>query len=75
MPYYDDLFLDVVIFRDGAMTLVDEDELLEALNNKEITKEEYNFAYEEGEKILRRFKNNIEKEVKYTEQIMSYIEK
>ncbi|WP_055069734.1 DUF402 domain-containing protein [Clostridium massiliamazoniense] len=75
MPYYDDLFLDVVIFRDGSMILLDEDELLEALNNKEITREEYDLAYEEGKKILNRFRDNIDKEVKYTEEMVSYIEK
>lgn len=73
MPYYDDLFLDVIVFRDGSITVVDEDELLEALNNNEITRLEYDFAYSEGKKIIERFRDNINKEVKYTEDMLYYI--
>lgn len=75
IPYYDDLFLDVVIFRDGEITLLDEDELLEALEKKDITKENYDLAYKEGKKILNRFKGNIEKEVEYAENMRDYINK
>lgn len=52
IPYYDDLYLDVVLLPSGEILLLDEDELLEALENKDITKEQYDLAYVEAHKIM-----------------------
>lgn len=73
MPYYDDLFLDVVVFTDGNMLFLDEDELLEALKANEITKEQYKLAYEEGNKILNEFKENFQDKINYTNEMLEYI--
>ena len=59
IPYFDDLFLDVVVVPEGQVLLLDEDELEEALNNNEITKQEYNMAYEEANKIINEVATNI----------------
>lgn len=46
IPYYDDLYLDVIYSPNGvgSIKVEDEDELLEALNAGSITTEEYNLA-------------------------------
>jgi len=52
MPCTDDLFLDLVIHPDGSNLTLDADELQDALEKKEITIDEYHFAYEVREEIL-----------------------
>ena len=45
VPYYIDIYNDIMIYTiDNKIVVVDEDELKEALRNKEITKAEYNKA-------------------------------
>lgn len=47
IPYYDDLYLDIVIYcsnQEDVVEIVDEDELIEALNNQQITQQEYALA-------------------------------
>lgn len=58
MPYYDDLYLDVVLLPSGETLLLDEDELEEALNEKKITKEQFDLAYVEANKLLEELKEN-----------------
>lgn len=58
MPYYDDLYLDVVVLPTGEILLLDEDELTDALENNEISKEEYDLAYCEAEKLINDIKND-----------------
>lgn len=57
IPYYDDLYLDVVLLPKGEMLLLDEDELEQALNDKDITKEQYELAYFEAKNIINKIKN------------------
>lgn len=63
IPYYDDLYTDVII-ADGEIRIDDENELLEAYQNGEISKEDFDLANEttknlvaELEKGINRFKN------------------
>ncbi len=51
VPYYDDLYLDVVLLPSGEILLFDEDELKQALEDNEISKEQFELAYHEA-KIL-----------------------
>jgi len=44
-PYCDDLFLDAALTPDGTVKILDEDELLEALENGIITKDDYETAH------------------------------
>jgi len=73
VPYEDDLYLDVVIVPDGRIHVLDEDELLQAYNNKEISKEEYELAYTVKDKIINEFANNIAKLIELT-NYKNYIE-
>ena len=59
IAYFDDLFLDVVVLPEGQVLLLDEDELEEALNNNEVTKQEYDLAYKEANKIIKEVATNI----------------
>lgn len=51
-PYYDDLYLDIAISPDFRIVILDEDELKEALELKEITKSDYDMAYHTCSKII-----------------------
>ena len=51
IPYYDDLFTDVTI-TDGKVAVLDEDELLEALNSGRISKDDFDLANRATEKLL-----------------------
>lgn len=57
-PFFDDLYIDIVISKNGDMTLKDEDELNEALNNNEITSEQYKMAYREARIFMDKIKQN-----------------
>lgn len=52
IPFFDDLFLDVVVLPNSKILLLDEDELKDALDKGEITEQEYNMAYQEAKEII-----------------------
>ena len=66
VPYEDDLYLDVVVTPSGDVILLDEDELKEAFDKKEMTKEEYDEAYKIADDLMERLKNNKDKLQEYT---------
>lgn len=63
VPYYIDLYLDIVNYpNENRLRFDDEDELLDALKQKKISKKDYEFAYAVGNKIIeeiRQSKNKI----------------
>lgn len=44
IPFWDDLYLDLIVFPSGDFCIKDEDELEEAITNNQITEDEYNLA-------------------------------
>lgn len=52
IPWYDDLYLDIVISSGGKTLLLDVGELDEALRRGEVTAAAYNFAWREASTIL-----------------------
>lgn len=58
IPYYDDLFLDVVILPPLEIHLLDKDELDEALHNKEISEEQYKLACNVADKLMKDISTN-----------------
>lgn len=64
IPYYDDLYLDITIDDKGNVVVLDENELREALENKQISKENYNLANETKDRLLDSIKNNTNKFIK-----------
>lgn len=60
-PYYDDLFLDIIIGRTGDIRVLDEDELEEALASGVITKDEFDFAVKLKDELLAEIANKSNK--------------
>lgn len=62
IPYYVDLYLDIIHYPDtDEVTFYDEDELKSALDNKQISKKDYNMAYKVGNKLLKEIQNKTNK--------------
>jgi len=53
-PYCDDLYLDVALLPDGTALVLDEDELKNALDRGDITRQEYDMAYNVLDEIKSR---------------------
>ena len=70
IPYEDDLYLDVVVRPNGEIILLDEDELQEAFEKREMTKEEYENAYKEAEQLMNKLKNNKDKLKEFTDKYL-----
>lgn len=64
IPFYNDLYLDVVYYQPAAtkagtyIHLDDQNELKEALKKDIIDEEQYNFAYETTDKVIKEIKEN-----------------
>ena len=71
VPYEDDLYLDVVVTPNGDIKLLDEDELKEAYNKREMTTEEYKNAYKEAENLMNKLKNNKDRLKEYTDRYLN----
>lgn len=56
IPYYEDLYLDITVKND-KIEVLDEDELQEALDNKEITKEQFDLANKTKDELIKTIKN------------------
>lgn len=69
IPYIDDLYLDLVVTPKGRFILVDEDELKEALENKDITKNDYDMAYQVTQKLKSKYENNLEELIDLTNKL------
>lgn len=74
IPYEDDLYLDVVVTPTGEIILLDEDELKEALNRMEITKEEYKNTYKEAEKLMARLTGKKDKLQEFTDKYLKLMQ-
>ena len=60
MPFYDDLYLDVLVFNEEII-VKDEDEILGALNKNIINKKQFEFAYKIKDELCNELTNNINK--------------
>lgn len=60
IPYYDDLYLDVIYSpnQNGIIELEDKNELLDALENGKITKEQYDLANKTCSSLIEEIKKN-----------------
>ena len=57
-PTFKDMYLDLVLLSGGRILVLDRDELDEALEKKEITKEQYRKTVAEGEKLYQFLQEN-----------------
>lgn len=75
IPYIDDLYLDLVIKPDGRIIILDEDELEGALKIGDITKQDFNLAYDTMEKLKKKYTNSLEELYNYTNKFYKMFNK
>lgn len=56
IPYYDDLYLDIT-YLNGKVNILDEDELLDAYDKGDITKDDLDLVYKVRDELLPSIKN------------------
>ena len=66
VPYFEDLYLDLVVYPDGTIIEDDRDELEEALVLKDISKEQYQLALDTGRRLQEGLLGNIRGFITYT---------
>ena len=66
IPYFDDLYLDLVVYPDGTIIVDDMDELETALATKDITQEQFNLAISTSDKLKAGLLSNIDTFIGYT---------
>ena len=74
IPYEDDLYIDIVLTPNGEILLLDEDELKSAFNRYEVSKADYDMAYNEANLIMDKLKNNKEKLKTFTDKYLKKME-
>mgnify|MGYP003296566621 FL=1 len=66
VPYFDDLYLDLVVYPDGTIKVDDMDELEDALEAKDITQEQFALAIHTGNKLKTGLLSDINSFIGYT---------
>lgn len=66
VPYFEDLYLDLIVYPDGTIIEDDRDELEEALVLKDISKEQYQLALDTGRRLQEGLLGNIRGFITYT---------
>lgn len=66
VPYFDDLYLDLVVYPDGTIIVDDMDELENALAVKDITKEQFELAIATSKKLKSGLLRDINSLITYT---------
>ena len=57
----------MVVRPNGEVILLDEDELKDAYQRREMTKDEFENAYKEAEQLMKKLKNSTDTLKKYTD--------
>ena len=60
IPYYEDLYLDITV-KSNKIEILDEDELQGALDNREITKEQFDLANKTKDELIKSIQNKTNK--------------
>lgn len=66
IPYGEDMFLDYVVLPDGSYYLLDENDLIDALQNKLISQTEFKNAYLTAKSVEKLIKNDFDNFCKFT---------
>lgn len=73
MPYFEDLYLDIVVLPSGEIILLDEEDLAVALDNQQITQQEYELAYSEAKKLITELENKENKLLNNSQVDLQYM--
>lgn len=66
IPWFDDLYLDLVVYPDGTIKVDDLDELEEALENREITEGQFHLAVETAKRLQEGLLSNVDRFQEFT---------
>ncbi len=66
VPYFKDLYLDLIVYPDGRIIVDDMDELEEALIKKDITQEQFELAINTSDELRNGLLKNINAFTEYT---------
>ena len=69
IPYEDDLYLDMIILPNGNKLMLDEEELLTALNKGEISQKDVDLAYSTIKILEEKYVKNFKDLVEFTNRI------
>jgi predicted RNA-binding protein associated with RNAse of E/G family len=73
VPYFDDLYLDLVVYPDGTIIVDDMDELEDALEKNDITQEQFKLAIETSDKLHKGILSDITNFIKYTKKCFKVV--
>ena len=73
IPYFDDLYLDLVVYPDGTVIEDDMDELEDALLDGDITSEQYNLAIATRDKLKEGTLSDIKSFIDYTHHCLEIV--
>lgn len=73
IPYFDDLYLDLVIYPDGTIIVDDMDELEDALSQKDITQEQFSLAIDTCNELKNGMLCDISRFTEYTQMCYQMI--
>jgi predicted RNA-binding protein associated with RNAse of E/G family len=68
VPFFEDLYLDIVVLPSGNIILLDEDELSDAFKSGIISREEYNQANEQAELLIKDIKNETNELLQFSKE-------
>lgn len=74
IPYFDDLYLDLVVYPDGSIIVDDMDELEDALYKKNITQEQFELAISTSDKLKKGLLSDIHSFIEYTLRCKDMVE-
>ena len=66
VPYFDDLYLDLVVYPNGMIKVDDMDELEDALSRNDITEEQFNLAISTSNKLKNGLLSDVKAFIDYT---------
>ena len=71
VPWFDDLYLDLVVYADGTIVIDDRDELEDALTSGDVSKEQYMQALETCERLQVGRASCVEKLTEFTRKCLA----
>ncbi len=66
IPYFYDLYLDLIVYPDGTIKVDDMNELEEALSVKDITQEQFELAIDTADRLKAGLLNDMDAFIEYT---------
>ena len=73
IPYFYDLYLDLVVYPDGTVAVDDEDELEEALQEGDISEKQYRLAIETADSLQEWMLKSIEGFTEFTKKCLETV--